>query len=349
MAILLIDSFDHYDDSTEMQRKGWTISSWSFTFAQGGRFSGYSIAPSANDLTPGRETVAIHPLPNTSDFLYFGVAVYLDSTIYPKFVGFMDSGSYQCGIKINTDRTLSIMRGSYGGTVLYTTTTFISLTTWTHISFEVLIHNSVGTAKLWINGELICDLSGLDTQATSNAYANQVVLYGQNRAQSIKEIYFDDLYVGDDSGSVNTSCPTEARIVSLYPTSSGTYAEWSHTGTTYAWQAVDDSFPDDNTSYIYSNVSGTRATFTFGDLDVDVDNVYAIQLVDYGRKDDADVRATKFMMGLPSGTFYNLGTGSYMGSDYQYFTYIQEVDPSTDSALDRDVVNNNEYGIVVST
>jgi hypothetical protein len=157
-----------------------------------------------------------------------------------------------------------------------------------------------------------------------------------------------DLYLGDDVGIVNTSCPTEARVACLYPTSSGTYNGWEYSGTSYAWQAIDDTFPDDNTSYIYSSVSGTKSTFAFGGLEDDADSVFAFQMSGYSRKDNADIRQTRYIMGLPSGTVYELGTGSFMGSDFQYFVGVQEIDPITSNALNPTIINDNEYGIVVS-
>jgi hypothetical protein len=285
--------------------------------------------------------------PTNEDVVYFGIAIKLVDTAYPKLISFRDLTTYQVGIRINTDGTVSIIKNGISGTVLYTSSKVLSLNTWYHISAEFTIHSSSGTAKLWINGELITSLTGQNTQQSANAYANQIYLLS-TIIKNQTDWYIDDFYSGDDTGSINISCPTESRVTTLYPTSSGTYDEWSFTGTSYAWQAVDDANPDDNSTFIYSSVSGTKSTFTFGDLEADADSVYAVQFVNYGRKDDADIRATRFLMGVPAGTFYEFSTGSYVGSDYQYFTYIQETDPITAGALTPTIINDNEYGIVVS-
>jgi hypothetical protein len=348
VAIRLIESFDHYNDITEFQRKGWSYSDggdMSINFSGGPRFNGYSIYFSGGGSTSYASISK--SLTTNENVLYAGSAHYISTITFAPYFSFADSGTQQVGWRINTNGSVSVIVGGVAGTVLATTPiSSVIASTWVHIAIEVTIHSSSGTVKLWINGDLVVDLSSQDTQQSANSYANQVV-FG-SRLSTGETFYIDDFYSGDDTGSINTSCPTEARVGALYSTSSGTYQEWSYVGTTYAWQAVDDATPDDDTSYIYSSTSGTRATFTFADLEADADSVYAVQFVNYGRKDDADVRATRFLMGMPSGTFYEYGTGSYMGSSYQYFTYIQETDPITGDPLTPTIINDNEVGVIVS-
>jgi hypothetical protein len=349
LAIRLIESFDHYNDQTELQRKGWSYSAavdTNLTFVSG-RFTGTALRFYNTGGSPTQLSL-IKTLPSNEDVIYGGIAVYYTPSI--PYVGgyhFADAGTRQIGFVINTNGSISAVKGGNGGTVLATTAVNkVIVSTWVHISFEAKIHGSTGTIKLWVNGELLIDISSQNTQQSANAYANQVYL-DFRPGQSIT-VDIDDVYAGDDTGSINTTCPTEARVNTIYPTSSGTNNGWSYFGTTYAWQAVDESAPDDDTTYIYSSTSGTKSSFVFGDLEADADNVYALQFVSYGRKDDADIRATRFLMGVPAGTFYEFGTGSYMGSSYQYYTYIQETDPITAGALTPTIVNDNEYGLVVS-
>lgn len=346
--IEFIDGFDHYNNATEMSRKGWIITAEyasNVIFSQTPRFTGYSIGFNQ----PGDDNTSVLSITKTFgknlSTAYFGVAFYVTNDAKSKLFTFMDGSTYQIGVRINTDRTISVITNGISGTILATSTKIIPINTWTHLSMESYIHSSNGTVKVWINGELLIDLSGQNTKQSANAYVNAFRVYTISVAFTTT-LYIDDFYYGSNLGSVNTSCPTEARVTALYPMSSGTYNEWSYSGTTYAWQGVDDATPDAST-YIYSSVSGTRETFAFGDLEADVDGVFAVQFINYGKKTDADTRATKFIMGLPSGTFYPFGTGSYLGSDYQFFTYVQENDPITAGALDATIINNNEYGVIV--
>lgn len=353
MAIRVIEGFDHYNDATELQRK-WSFTPQAgiaYTFSTTTRFGfGKSFGFYKTSLGATTLSVLQKSLPTNEDVVYEGFAFYNPqvANAYDIFLGFLDGTSHQILVKLDSSRNISVLRGGLAGTVIVTDPIIRAYSTWFHISAEFTIHDTLGTIKVWVNGELIINLTGQNTRATANNYANRVQFGAYSTQNGSDYVLFDDVYSGDDTGAINTSCPTESRVYTLYPTSSGTYQEWSYTGTTYAWQAVDGANPDDNTSYIYSSVSGTRATFTFSDLETDADNVYAVQFVDYGRKDDADVRATRFLMGLPSGTFYQYGTGSYMGSDYQFFTYIQETDPITAGALTPTIINNNEVGVIVS-
>lgn len=347
--IRIVEGFDHYNNTTELLRKGWSNSlmyQGTLGFASG-RFSGQSLSLGRGGTgDPGTNYVR-KSLYSNEDTVYAGIAIYVPaSAMYDQGFGFSDGATDQITVKISASRQVVVLRGGVGGTIITTALKVYPEASWIHLSAQFTIHNTDGIIKVWANGELIIDLASQNTRATSNNYVNRVFITVTSGATDSS--FFDDFYSGDDTGAINTVCPTEARIYTLYPTSSGTYNEWSYSGTSYAWQAVDDSVPDNDSTYIYSNVSGTRSTFTFGDLEADADSVYAIQFVNYGRKDDADVRTTKFLMGVPAGTLYEFGTGSFMGSNYQYFTFIQETDPITAGELTPTIVNDNEYGIVVS-
>lgn len=226
MAILFIDGFDHSASITE---KGWTAATGS-----AGGFSQYDTT--AGNYRTGSRSLLVYRNANTSvSYCYrtiptgsgfrigFGLKPYstTPNTVFYGLAELQDGSTGQVSLRINTDQTLSIVRGGPGGTVLGTTTNPITLSAFVHIEWQVGIGSSANT-ELFVDGTSVIALTGVNTQATANAQATRFLLGTTTNVGANFGAFYDDLVIADASqprlGSV--------QVETLYADAEGTSSDW---------------------------------------------------------------------------------------------------------------------------
>lgn len=354
MSIDLVEGFDHTNSDALLASKGWTvtnelISEGFFTYTQTARVAGngYSIGINRTGGAANDRDNSLTKVITSDDGLYFGAGVVVVGVFYSSLIiEFLDTATSQIGVRFNTDRTLSVVRGGWGGTVLATTAWQFTLGSWFHLQFQCKIANSGGWIKLWINGELIIDTTGLDTQNTANASANRIYLKGSCATQSGQYVRFDDLYSGNEAGSLNTAPIGDAIVATLFPTAAGANTAWTPSaGSNY--QNVDEVNADGDTTYNYTSTLNNKDTYTYGNLPATAALVFAIQINPYLRKDDAVARACKSLMRVGS-TNYQIGADKYLSTSYLYYPALTEIDPSDSLQPTVADVNGAEFGVEVT-
>lgn len=345
----IIEGWDHINDTTEMSRKGWNFP-WTqdnaMAISASGRFSGSQSARKYRTGGNGGQYVQTlyKDLPSNEDILYAGAAIYLYSwSSMSTGMHFYDGGTAQIGVKITSSGQLQALRGGNSGTSLGITATSLVLPgSWVHIGIEVKIDNSVGYIKVWLNGELLLNLTGQDTQISANAYANRF----QFDIQAYDDVLIDDVYMGDDTGSYNISWLGDRRVYTIYPNGDGNVADWT-ANTGNDWDAVNDSGgPDDDTTYIASSTVDQKALVTLPDLPSNVTALNAIQITHYSRKDDSTTRALKALV-RSGGSDYEVSAAQYLASTYGFFSYLSEEDPQDSTQWTKSDVDAAEFGVIV--
>jgi hypothetical protein len=238
----------------------------------------------------------------------------------------------------NTGR-FQFYRGNQS-TVLGTSTNSIALGTNNYIELKVTFHGSAGSYELRVNGINWLSGTGLNTIATGNAFANCL----QFETHFSNSYGVDDLYLMNDTGTVNNDFAGDVRVQCIYPNGAGNYTGFTaNTGTN--WQAVDETAHDGDTTYVFSDVAGTRDSYNFQDLAGSATRVCGVQRMASARKDDAGSRLVK--------TFYRSGGVDYdsastsLGTTYNYSIDILETNPATSSEWTVTDINNAEFGIKV--
>jgi len=124
-------------------------------------------------------------------------------------VTFLDSGTYQCSITINTTGLISIRTGGTSGTALSTSTVSVSANSTHYLEWDITFAAS-GAYQVWLDGVSLFSGTGA-TKSSSNSSANQFQLNGTN-------IIYDDLYLFDTTGSTNNAVLlTSPQIETQFP------------------------------------------------------------------------------------------------------------------------------------
>lgn len=267
------------------------------------------------------------------------------SSLYLAFL--RDAGSNQCELRLNSDGTLQVTRNVAtltGGT----SSNALSTNTWYYIEFKVTIADSIsaGSCKVRVNGvDWLTVATGQDTKATSNASANEVFI-GSWAAGSGPAMYFDDLYICDQSGSTNNDFLGDVRIDTLFPTSDGNYSQFTpSTGTTH-YTLVDESTPN-TTDYNDSATVGDRDSYGMGNLAaLASQTIYGVQVNAAILKDDAGSKSAAVM--VRSGSTNSDGASTALGTGLSYVSQVFEQDPAASAAWTETTVNAMEAGVKVT-
>ena len=329
MALLFCDSFDHL--SVDLLTTKW--SSLNLTggiYTDTGRFG--SCLKIENTFT----RMLTKSLGANYTTLICGFAFKFTVPGSGVFWSLLDNGSTQVDLRLTASGQLELTRN---GTVLATSTRVLEAQAWYHIQVKVTIDNTAGSVEVKVNNEVWATASGVDTQNTSNAYANQVRL--QNSDNHDPD-YFDDFWICDTSGSQCNDYLGDVRVEALRPSGAGATTQMTPSvGANY--ECVDDTTPDADTTYVSSATAGNKDTYACGDLTSTTGTVKALVVHAYARKDDAGERTLKAVV-RHGGTDYEHSDARQVLDSYRCLSWIFETNPGTGSAWTISDVNGAEFG-----
>jgi hypothetical protein len=198
--------------------------------------------------------------------------------------------------------------------------------TWYHFAWKVFIHPSAGSVEVRLNGETICNLTGIQTTATTLPWSGAIGYFslGDNGNATV----FDDLVVMDDvdDGINDSRLPGgggfdkflgPVEIVVKRPNGAGLLAEWVPTPTVPNYQNVDDLTPDGDATYNSASPTAVGASdlFAMENMSADEDPV-GVQSLVLARKTEEGVAAIAKLVN-DSGTT-TVGPTVYQPSTYSY-------------------------------
>lgn len=347
MALLFMEGFDGYTNLQEvLSRRGMTYEgnnpeSWGDI--QTGRISGKCVEF-------GYHTNYEYTLDSaTTATTWFNFALNVPSfatAINQRLFHVIDvDGAVIWSVDVNKDtKQLRVLRGTT--TVLGTSTASLQNATWESIGAEVLVSNTVGTVKLWINGTLEIDLTGQDTQPNTTTTGYKI-RFGTSATQSA-DYRMDDVIFGDDSGSDLTTYPGDCHIEMVLPDSDGATNDFTAVGagTTNA-DRVDENPTDDDTTYVHSATATHKDLYGFAALTETADTYLAVQLHLRARKEGTGYREVNGTM--RSNVTEVDGANTNLLIDYTWFTYLQENDPNGGINWTESAINAMQAGIEIQT
>lgn len=353
MAIKYVDNFEFWTSfsvGTLTSVYGGSSSITSGQFLLSGVGAGASLA----NMFTSQPTYVVNIRINISD-LGNGNPVGMPNNFTP-FVTLMEGGSIsanvQSGLGVRSDGKCQFYRQTTNiGAVSSTALQANVGVSYYDLEYKITINNTTGSIELRINGGVEIGPTGsLDTQGTSNAFADSVLFGGINSGSNTcaPQTRYVHVLVMDSTGSAGNDFIGPIDVDLLQPTGDGFYTDWSFTGAPSAWEAVDDSNPDEDTSYIFESAVGDKETFTHPSLPGGTTLVKSVAVWARGRRDDAVTRAFKVL--LRSGGVDNLGAVEhFLGDAYLWFLQPYEVSPFTATAWTVSEVNALEYGVQVTT
>lgn len=271
MAVVLFDGFDFYTQSTFNGfgiplSSRWTVVSIPSTgvgYTTGGRYgSGRCIrVPSVT----GTAMNARINLGANYTTVAFGFAVRLDNAALWGAAGsgqscwiFNDSALLnQLQFNIDGNGNWVVWRG--GTTNLGTSSGRPLLTaTWHYVEAEIVISDTVGSVKMWVDDTQVMNLTGIDTCATANVNVASLTLYISTASSSAQQ--FDDLYVTDGTRL------GEQVVIPLRPNADTAQKDFTPNSGATNYTQVDDTSTDNDTTYVSSSTLGARDYYDLENL-----------------------------------------------------------------------------------
>lgn len=334
--IVHLDGFDHYNTSTALALK-YGASSGSFTIsnANSRRATGQGIGSSSGTfdktgLSASSWVIGFAGFTNTS----FAAGNF----IIENFEG----ATRQTCLQIGASGVISMTRTT---TVLATSIQALATSTWYHIEWKFTCSDSISadSCVLKVNGvEWINLAAATDTRNGGAAGLINTMRFAVGTQHFIR---MDDLYILDQTGSVNNDFLGDCRIDTIFPNGAGRYTQLTGAGSSPQpsnYQNVADSTPDSDSSYNFSDTAGNRDSYAMeSPPSLASETVKGIQVSAFAAKDDAGARSLKVGVLSESGSpsAEALDSGTALSTSYTFLKKVQETDPVTGAAWTSSGIN----------
>lgn len=336
MSLIFRDGFDIYSAVANMSARGYTSLPTAIETSIVRNSLGRAIR------TIGA-TIARFPLGANYEYIYVGVAVQVatTTTTQNQIISFWDSGTQQCTVGFNgTTNQFYVARGSATGTILNTGSNTFSQNAWHYVEVKAQINSSTAASGflVYVNGVLeITVTTASDTNSNANNYCNNIGIGGAGSAS----LYFDDLYVRDDSVYLTTP-----RIVTLYPDGNGNQNQWvgSDGNSTDNYLLVNSTLYQ-TTTYVESDVVNDNDLYTVGNLPFTPDVIHCVTVSSLMTKDNSGARQARLL--VRSGSTNYEGAAIALSETATYYSFDNETDPNTSAAWTPANVNAMEIGVTV--
>lgn len=222
---------------------------------------------------------------------------------------------------------------------------------WYHFGCQWKVDSTTGYFKAWVNGVLVIDYTGRTTSSTAFSGTGveqwSILTFGGATTR------LDDMYWGDTTGSA----PWNAFLGDLRVEGQlaltdadgggGTYQDFTPSTGSDHGALVDETPPDDDTTYLQSATVGHTETFVFPSITLAAGTVYGIQLMPNVKKSDSGGRTVG--CAILQGGVLTVGTAQGMSqTDYNYVEQMFQTNPTTSGAWDATTADNMEGGIQVT-
>lgn len=316
MALILCDSFDHYDNATIGRKwdvaSGVSVGNYGRRGTKGVQFSQGALVRNIANETEVIAGIAVFPSHSTFSALTMsspgGVANTQTSKGYLLAVGFQ--GIAQAGIMFTNDGAIHAVAGGAfdlssgaGGVVLLGSTGggVLKFTGWNYVQMRIKIAGgSSGELEVYVGPTQVLNLTGIATINPFGAppsHATQFfigggsfgALSGQGWTGKIDDVILMNRTAVDGS-VMDNFLPGDVRVEYRKPNGAGASSDSELIGTSPAptrWQSVDDTVPDDEVTGIALAADGDQDLYEHEDLPYDQADVFAVQGVMCASKDDA--------------------------------------------------------------
>jgi hypothetical protein len=290
-ALKFLDSFDTYATANLTEGR------WTATSGFGAGFANLISPGTGRRGTASYRAISGHVLAGTAS---------LAKTLPPQptwIVGFAfqranfdgtsevcslrDAGTVQVDMVLQGDGTLLLTRN---GTSLGTTQVALNTGTYHYLELKVTAHNSAGSIVVRVDGVVALALSGIDTQATANAWITQLMLGNQRLGWGDMLSDYDDVYICDATGPAPyNDFLGDCRIDVVAPTSDS-LAQWTPSTPGPHFSLVDEAAPDTADSLSAESL-GLTDRFGLAPLPALTNpRIYAVAVNLYGRNPEAGGR-----------------------------------------------------------
>ena len=272
----------------------------------------------------------------TSASGYFGVGFAAQIGALPTTVNDIayfknTNANVEWGIAITPSGAVALYRGGSSQTQLAVTAAgVVTPNVYVHFEIKCLMPTTVsatnGELYLRINGLPALTVTGTDIYITATLYGMEsITLNPLEQAWNATSAWYDDVYVWDSTGSYCNDWVGNKGVYTYYPDADTATAEWSITGVTQGFDAINDSTPDADTTYISATAVTQTSNFEIPTVLSTLTGIKAVTLQTSMRQDSAGV--SEVQASLLSGVTYATGTSRvapYPGATSSTYTAYQD-------------------------
>lgn len=343
MSLLFMDGFDHYAVADMLLK--WTNfpSNGNTAAFTTGRFGTAQAAVFNNNLTFVGKLLSA---PQST--LICGFAFKINSLSNTTILGFYSSSDsgYQVTLNLNSSGQLGLYNN--GGTLIGSLSSgVVTPNTWCYIEVKITFSasNASNTCIVRVNGANVINIPAGNVVRSFSSNTADTVRIGLFANIFGPTLNYDDLYVCNNSGTLNADFLGDSRIETLFPNGAGNSTQFTIGGSSPAatnWQSVNETTENGDTTYVSSSTAGQIDEYAMTDLASTAYTIYGIQSIVVARKDDAGTR-TIAIMTRSGGTDYT-GSSQNIGTNYNQYSEIRETDPATSAAWNGTNVNALQVG-----
>lgn len=230
-------------------------------------------------------------------------------------------GANHTSLRVNTDGTLSYLRGTNTYTVIATSVNALQVGVTYALHSVVTIDNAAGEVTLLVNGDEWIAATSVDTQDTASATWNEVVFgHLAITGGGVTTWDIDDLVIWDsnssDATNPATTLPSDVRVDYRLLTADGAFKQFTpSTGSTH--YTLLDEVPASLTDYIGSSTPGVRDTFTAEGVALPGAGLLGVEIVYLAQRMEAGTSSTAAVIRLGSTTYDGTAEGNASSETYQ--------------------------------
>ena len=372
MAVLFMDGFDCYADTTELWEAGWSphVSSTGATLSTTAGKNGGGALQCTGSLSnigwshaiPYGQGHDFQDNPSATMIVQFWIKVTAfaassGSTDY--FLQLQNNTRVMIRLQMRYDGTIDI--DYYGGVSVNngaTSSVLFTEDTWHFCELKTVCSSAIaafdGSFEFRIDGTDVYSASGIKMypypQSGSDLILQPNIIRLTNGDQTT--VVYDDVVILDGTGAdANLNDFTGARYIdTINVEADGGTVDWTRNTGTNDWEMVDDTAnaADDDTTYVSSNTVAQEGRYNLAAPSNTDDEVHAVQIKARMKKDDAGTRTVRGVMNVAAGTeevtFDTVGvTTEYLWHDLG----VRETNDTGGTAWDVAEITNTEIGVEI--
>lgn len=346
MALLFVDSFDHYQ-TAQLTSKWTTVGIGAAITPAVGRCGSQALQMGGSGNGHIEKGIPFAASTGILGFAYNTPLMATNGTGICWFASALGSAT-QIFLTRQLDGSLAVFRSEASPVLLGTSAPdIIRNSIYYYIEIKTLIDGAVGTVEVRVNGVAVLTLAGVNTNAslTGTTLLSAIGFFTAGNYIG----YIDDLYVLDTAGGTpwNTFLG-DSRVEYLRPDGAGATQAWDLIGAATHWQAVDDgATPDGDTSYIHTATLGLTDTETYLPTGLPSGTIFGLQVNLYARKTDSGPRSIAPVLRHAGADYVGSNQAPSFGT-YNYLIQLYSLNPGTGVAWTIADVNAIEAGVKVT-
>jgi len=219
---------------------------------------------------------------------------------------------------------------------------------WHWLEFHYVISGAVGVVEVWVDGNQVLNLTGVNTSQNSVTAFNTIIFINGSGGGMPNGIQgrLDDIYILNPTGAYNTTRLGDSRIETLKPSSDAGPNNGTLTSGVSHFAMVNEDQNDGGTTTItLANTSGQEELFGVSALSGAPTSVHAVKVSVIAEKSDAG--ACNLETVLASGSVVANGPSVGLSTTFAVIGGIQEYDPNTSAPWLYTAVNAMNFGFQV--